>query len=278
MKTHASLQVPLIALFMIGVLITATVGVVRAQDSGGDGTPLPEVAPPEIDDLPSDAELQDLQFIADQDGISLQEAIDRYAWHDNFSLATSGIREAAPEDFAGAEIVGPRQAQIAFKGQPPQAALFILDIFRDSHSGVTVEVRTGLGYSEAELQKAIPAVHYAVIRSPGVRDATTSFESSTAQIRTVVALELTASPAVLENLRAIATQSLIDETRPDITDSITVSVARSPFPGLGGVNSETENMFGEVLTIGVLLIGLLAVVVCVLVWLFFRRGGLQRSE
>ena len=261
----------LVAMFMLGILGTVPVDVVHAQDSGGEGTPVPEAAPPEIDDPPSDAELQDLQFIADQDGISLQEAIDRYAWRDNFSLATSRIREAAPEDFASAEIVGPRQAQIAFKGQPPSTALDILDIFRNSHSGVTVEVRTGLGYSEAELQKAIPAVHYAVIRSPGVRDATTSFESSTAQIRTVVALELTASPSVLKNLRAIATQSLIDETRPDITDSITVSVVRSPFPVLGGVDSMTESVFGGVVTVGVFLIGLLALVACFLVWLFIRR-------
>ncbi len=261
----------LVAAFMLGILGTAPVGVVHAQDAGADGTPVPESALPEIDDPPSDAELQDLQFIADQDGISLQEAIDRYAWHDNFSLATSRIREAAPEDFASAEIVGPRQARIAFKEQPPQAALDMLDIFRDSHSGVTVEVRTGLGYSEAELQKAIPAVHYAVFRSPGVRDATTSFESSTAQIRTVVALELTASPSVLKNLRAIATQSLIDETRPDITDSITVSVARSPFPVLGGVDSMTEDLFGGVVTAGISLIGMLALAVGFLVWLFIRR-------
>ena len=261
----------LMALPMICVLIAATVGVVHAQDTGDGGTPPPEAAPPEIADPPSDAELDDLQFIANQEGISLEEAIDRYAWRDNFSLAISKIREAAPGSFAGAEIAGDRQAWIAFTEQPPKAAFDILDTFTSSHSSISVEVRTDASITEAELQKAIPAVHYAVLESPGVRNASTSFDSSNAQIRTVVALELTASPFVLDDLRAIATQRLIEETRPDILDSITVSVIRSPYPVLGGVDSMTESLVGGVVTVGVMLIGLLAFAACFLAWLLLRQ-------
>ena len=275
---NTNLKALLIALSIFGALITMTVGVVHAQDAGDVGTPPPEQTPTKIDDPPSDAELQDLQFIADRDGISLQEAIDRYAWHDNFSKMASTIREVAPQDFAGAEIVGPRHARIAFAGQPPKAALDILDIFTSSHSGVSVEVRTGLGYSEVELEKAIPAVHYTVLRSPGVRNASTSFDSSTAQIKTVVVLELTASASVLDNLQAIATQRLIDETRPDILNTISVSVVRSKFGVLGGVDSIAENLSGRVLTIAVVVIGLLAFVICLLAWLFLRRGARRRGQ
>ena len=273
-----SLKVMLMAMFAFGALITMTVGVVHAQDAGDVGTPPPEQTPTKIDDPPSAAELEDLQFIADRDGISVQEAIDRYAWHDNFSKMASTIREVAPQDFAGAEIVGPRHARIAFAGQPPKAALDILDIFTSSHSGVSVEVRTGLGYSEVELEKAIPAVHYTVLRSPGVRNASTSFDSSTAQIKTVVVLELTASASVLDNLQAIATQRLIDETRPDILNTISVSVVRSKFGVLGGVDSIAENLSGRVLTIAVVVIGLLAFVICLLAWLFLRRGARRRGQ
>ena len=271
------LRAILVVLLMLGILVTATVGVAHAQDAGDDGTPLPEAAPPEIDDPPSEAELQDLQAVADREGISLQEAIDRYAWRDNFSLAVSRVRDVAPEVFAGAEIVGDSNAWISFVEQPPQAALDILDIFRSSHSSISVEVRTNASITEAELQKAIPAVHYAVLRSPGVRNASTSFESSTSQIRTVVALELTASPFVLNDLRAIATQRLIEETRPDILDTISVSVVRSPYPILGGVDSMTESLGGGVVTVGVMLIGLLAFVACFLAWLYLRRGKWRRG-
>ena len=276
-SNSTSLKLLLIALFMLGILGTGPVGTVHTQDAGGDGTPVPESAPPEINDPPSDAELDDLQFMADQEGISLQEAIDRYAWRDNFSLAVSRIREATPEVFAGAEIVDDSKAWVSFVGQPPKAALDILDVFRSSHSSISVEVRAYASITAAELEKAIPAVHYAVLRSPGVRTASTSFESSTAQIRTVVVLELTASPFILDDLRAIATQRLIDETRPDILDNISISVVRSPFPVLGGVDSATESLFGGVVTVGVMLIGLLVLVVCFLAWLFLRRSMRRRS-
>ena len=168
--------------------------------------------------------MEDLQFIADQRGISLQEAIDRYGWHDNFSLAASRIREAAPETFAGAEIVDGANAWIAFTGHPPKEALDIIDIFTGSHSGVTVEVRTDKSFTEAEISDAVPAVHYALLEVQGVRTAHTSFNSSTAQIESRVMLESEASETTLDDLRAIATERLIAVTRPDILDSISLSV------------------------------------------------------
>ena len=167
---------------------------------------------------PSDTELIDLQAVADQYGISLQEAIDQHAWNDDFSRAVSKIRVAAPETFAGAEIVDGSHAWIAFTGPPPKAALDIVDIFTSSHSGVAVEVRTSRSVTEAELETAIPAVHYAVFKAPGVLNASTSFESATGEIVAVVVLESTASDSVLDDLRAIAEKRLIDVTRPDILD------------------------------------------------------------
>ena len=123
----------------------------------------------------------------------------------------------------------------------PRAALDIIEFFRSSHSGVSVEVRTDLGFSEAELEEAIPAVHYAVLKATEVLDASMSFDSATGQIRTIVVLESTASDSILDDLRAIATKRLIDVTRPDILDSITISVARSGGPILGGDESNTDD-------------------------------------
>ena len=202
--------------------------------AGEESTPPPEAAAPEIDDPPSDAELRDLQHIASQEGISLLEAIDRYAWNDNFALAVEKIREAVPAAFTGSEIVDAGHAWVAFTGPAPEAALDIIDTFTSSHSGVSVEVRTELGFSEVELQRAIEAVHYAVLGAPEVRDASTSFDSATGQIRTTVVLESTASDSVLDDLRAVAEKNLIDATRTDILNSITTSVVRSDSQVLGG--------------------------------------------
>ena len=181
-----------------------------------------------------------MQAIAARKGISLQEAIDRYGWNDNFALAVSRVRAAAPVTFAGAEIVDGAHAWISFTRHPPKAALDIIELFRSSHNRVSVEVRTDLGFSEAELEEAIPAVHYAVLKASGVLDASTSFDSATGQIRTIVVLEDTASDSRLDDLRTMATKRLIEVTRPDILDSITISVVRSQGPVLGGADSKTQ--------------------------------------
>lgn len=142
-----NLNAILSALLVLSALLTSTVSVAHAQEAGDEGTPPPEAVPPEIDAAISDAELSDLQAVASQYGISLQEAIDRYGWHNDFASAVSKIQEAAPEAFAKAEIVDAGRAWVGFAAGAPQAALDIIDAFTSSHSGVSVEVRTDLGFT-----------------------------------------------------------------------------------------------------------------------------------
>ncbi len=216
--------------------ITNTPGVEGKETATPDAAP-PESSPPEIDDPPNAAELEDLQFIADQKGISLQEAIDRYGWRDNFSLAASRIREAAPETFAGAEIVDGANAWIAFTGHPPEEALDIIDIFAGSHSGVTVEVRTDKSFTQAEISDAVSAVYYALLEAQGVRISHTRFNRDTAQMESRVMLESATSETTVDDLRAIATERLIAVTRPDILDNISLSVVlvdRHPYGVVDG--------------------------------------------
>ena len=248
MKEKTKLKVLFAALFMFGALVTSTISVVHAQGAE-DEEPTPEeaeVAPPEIDDAPSAAELQDLQTVASQSSISLQEAIDRYDWNSDFSVAVSKIEEAVPEAFARAEIVDGDHAWVGFAGGAPQAALDIIDTFTSSHSGVPVEVRTDLGFTAVELRSAIQAVHSAVFEAPEVRDAATSFDFATGQITTTVILESTASGSVLDDLRTVAATKLIDATRADIINSITTTVVRSDAPVLLRLESSTEHQEGLV--------------------------------
>ena len=207
----------------------------RPWVSGDDVAEMPDVAPPKIGDAPNDAELEDLQFIADQEGISLQTAIERYGWRDNFSLAVQEIQEAVSVAFVGAEIVDGSNAWVAFKGTPPQAALVIINEFRSSHRGVSVHIRTGKeGLTEEERSKVVTTVHYAVYRDPEVRDAITYFDRDTSQIRTTVVLDAAASDSAIERLKAFAETKLIEATRADILNSISVVVVRSERDVLGG--------------------------------------------
>jgi len=213
-----------------------------AGQAGCDCSSVSEAAPPEIDGPISEAELRDLQFVAGQEGISLQEDIDRYAWNDNFALAVTMIREASPEAFADAAIVDANHAWVAFTGSAPKEALDIIYIFTGSHSSVSVEVRTGSCFTEAELQSAIEAVHYAVLESPDVLDASTWFDTETGRITTTVVLESTASASVLDDLGAVAGKALTEATRADILNCITTSVVRSNIQVTGGSDSSTEHL------------------------------------
>lgn len=53
---------------------------------------LPDVAPATVESAPNEAELQDLATIAEQEGITLDQAIARYAWNDNFTITLDEIR------------------------------------------------------------------------------------------------------------------------------------------------------------------------------------------
>ena len=97
-------------------------------------------------------------------------------------------------------------------------------------------MRAGIEFTEAELQKAIPAAHYAVYESPEVRDATTSFDYATGRITTTVILESAASDSVLDALRADAMRAIIAATRADFLNSITYAVVRSNRESLGGLD------------------------------------------
>ena len=232
------LGLPLI-LTIAALIVVVSVSVIYTE---GDGEVQGE---PGISDAPSAAELEDLQYLADQGDISLQEATDRYGWNDNFALAVSKIREAAPTAFTGAEIVDGDRAWIGFAGSAPQGVLDIINSFRDSHSGVSVKVRTDQGFTENELKSAIEAVHYAAFKTAEVSDAATSFDSTTGKIMTVVILESTASDSVIDDLRTVAATKLTQATREDIVNSITTAVVSSDQEVLGGTDDSTKHLGGE---------------------------------
>lgn len=237
-------------LYVVVMVALVTAAPVAQADNavGGESLPIPDVARPQIDDPMIDAELEDLRALASQQGTSLQAAIDRYAWNDNFAITVSEVREASPDAFTGAEIVDGGGAWVAFAAGAPERALEIIDTFKKSHATVTVEVRTDLGFTEVELEKAIETVHYAMFESANVRDVSTSFDFDTRQITAVVALDSDASDSALDDLRADATKKLVDSGLEGILDSIAISVVRSNLPALGGSDSNTEHLGGESLS------------------------------
>ncbi|MGH3735041.1 MAG: hypothetical protein ACRDT6_05400 [Micromonosporaceae bacterium] len=208
---------------------------------------IPDVAPPTIGDPVSEAELQDLQTLADQSGMSLDAAIDRYAWNDNFALAVAEIREAHPEAFTMAEIVGGR-ARVAFAGEVPDDAREIIAGFSRAHRGVSVDVQRGWGYTELSLERAVEDVHYAVLASPAVGDAVTSFDSATGEITTAVVLKSGHATAALGALREVAGKRLATSADRAVAARITATVVASKHSALGGDDSSSYHHGGEYLS------------------------------
>lgn len=247
-RSFRTMTVFMVLLTLSLIFVSVGIGSASVSQATDEIGNLPDVAAPKIGDPPNAAEMEDLERIATQYGMSLQDAIDRHAWNDNFSLAVQKIRESSPEAFAGAEIVDANNAWVAFANDAPKAALDWIDVFSSSHSGVLVEVRTGLGFTEAELEKAVPAAHYAVFDAPGVRDAVTRFDYATGQITTTVVLEGAVTGSVIDDLQAAAAKGLTDATRADILGRITNSVVRSYSEDLGEDDSGSYHHGGEILT------------------------------
>lgn len=222
----------------------------RAHDGisagAGSHTDLPDVAQPHIDDAISEAELEDLTFLAEQNGMSLQAAIDRYAWNDNFALAVADLREADPSALAGAAIVDGGSAWVAFAADAPELAKDIIFAFERAHTGVAVEVRPDFGFAEREMEQAIEAVHYSVLESAGVRNASTSFDSESRRITTIVSID--SDEAALDDLRARAADSLGTVGLGHLSQTISVAVVESALPTLGGRDDGTAHIGGEAIT------------------------------
>lgn len=216
------------------------------QPSSSEGlalTDLPDVAAPQIDDPISVAELEDLKTLASQQGMSLQDAIDRYAWNDNFALAVSDLREKYPDAFAGAEIVGARGAWVGFAADAPDAAIEIIDAFEKAHTAVEVQVRPGFGFTEVELANAVATVHYAALGANGVRDATTTFDYETRQITSAVALG-DGAVAALDDVRDAATGHVVDSGLGKLLERIAIKVLESDVPRAVPADS-TAHIGGE---------------------------------
>ena len=165
--------------------------------------------------------------MADQEGISLEHAIDRYGWQSAFSRLASSVRTTSPGAFAGARIED-TGGSISFKGAVPDEAQYIIDSFRSDYGGVTVELHTDMGYSETEVDAAVKAVHYALLRESDVADVGTSFESETATVIADVVLAGPVPDTALAELTALAQEKV---AALGLADRLGVTVTRTKSVG-----------------------------------------------
>ena len=216
----------------------------------------------EIDCDPSPTELEDIAFIAEQDGIPLDEAVARHGWQGCFGAVTSYLDEVYSDEYAGAAIVDDGHgAWIAFKGDVPEEAAELVEAIP-----VTVEFIGGKGFSEAELNEALQAVHYDVSSHEDVVAVSGSYDIETGVI-TINAqpLESLTDPAQRERLRQML--------RPNQPANTAITVDVVIVDELGGVDEASSSQTGGLSPVTYASV-LAAAVIALLAGLLTRGRGL----
>ena len=173
------------------------------------------------------AELNDLQFIANQDGITLDESIARYAWRDDFSRMTTTIEDEEPNSVVEAGKTGRSLAWIKFSGSISGNARNAIDKFKSENPHVTVSLQTGRGpgFTRREADEAVIGAHFAVMAEDGVQDSVTYYDSDAVGIVVTVQMATPPSREKLYSLAKAAERGAAEATRPDITDSLTIALS-----------------------------------------------------
>lgn len=199
---------------------------------GGQLPDLPDVPPATIGAPLTEAQLYDLGVIAEGEGISLSEAIERYAWHEPFSLLVDQIREEYPDAFAGARIEDSGNPWIAFKNAAPNGASDAISSF-DALPGSSreVEIITDRGFTEVELDDQLVTAHFAALEQTSVANASSAYDIATGRIRIEVEPARLATDGTVRN--ELGRQPVLTEDNVDIVvvDEVVDSVDAYAYGG-----------------------------------------------
>jgi len=166
----------------------------------------------------SEAELGDLRFLAEENGWTLSETLNRVAWQQGFAEFVQELREQYPDEYSAAAILpeaGPRSVFIAFRYDIPGG---VRSDPRLDH--LDVEFRDQQGFAESEVVEQTEAIFFAVLDA-GFPDAHAFPDPSTGLI--MVEIERRAEDAGRsdsEIRNSLPTEALADNVRTTFVDSL----------------------------------------------------------
>jgi hypothetical protein len=220
----------------------------------------------EIDCEPSPTELEDIAVIAEQDGLTQDEAMARYGWQGCFGEVTSYLSGVYSDQYAGAAIVQDgRGAWIAFKADIPEEAHGLVEAIP-----VPVELVGSRGFSEAELNETLVSVYPDISNHEDVVAASGSYDIETGVIT------IHAQP--LASLTDSDQRERLRETlQPDQPVNTAISIEVVVVDELGGRDDESSGQTDG--SSPAVYAGVLAASVLVLLagWLMRDRGRSSRT-
>ena len=162
----------------------------------------------------TEAEEADLRAVAQQKGISYDEAVWRFGWQDDLGRVLARISRDYPDDYTSSALRDDRSAVVRFLGGVPPEVQTLLDEFSEAYE-VKIVVETGSGYNERDLSEAISRVHYALFCAEGVENASTGADKGV--IKSTVQLSVDAPDSLMDNLRLIAQAALESGAHQDMS-------------------------------------------------------------
>ena len=201
-RTKARAGVLLLLALALVLPMTVQAASPPGSDDGGFGTPgagAPAgggVADEEAPSNPSDpvsrfaageisaALREQLTWQAEQEGISLDKAIEKYAWQGPLAYLVNEIRQDYPDDFAGARIEEDLTAWVAFSGTTPAGAASSIRAFPRA-----VQIIENRGFTEAGLNRRLTAVHDSMMANDKVEDAVSTYDLATGRLEVTAAIE-----------------------------------------------------------------------------------------
>ncbi|MFG1943966.1 S1 family peptidase [Nonomuraea sp. NPDC048826] len=173
--------------------------VTEAAGRGIDAATLPYL---KIDDLPL-AELVDLEDVAEAEGITHEQAIDRYGWQPAFGKVAETLRRAYPDAITTASISQDgRGARLAFKGPIPPRAITLARMLP-----VAVDLVGETGFSEREVEAARTRALKAVTGRAGTGDVGAEYDAEKGTVTIEVEAQAT-TQEVREDLDEVAGSTL----------------------------------------------------------------------
>ncbi|MDP4510600.1 chymotrypsin family serine protease [Nonomuraea turcica] len=174
---------------------------------------IPDVA---IDDL-SAAHIEVLKGMAQAQGVSFSEAIERHGSWPSAKQKLVQLQQAFKGEFAGGERAADgSHVWLGFKGDIPAPAIETAKTLP-----LRVELQGRLGYTEAELNDTKKRVHHALRDDPRFSDVASYYDAKTGTVHSLVVPAPAAKASVQDNAVDSAVSSLV--TNPSITVDVTVT-------------------------------------------------------
>lgn len=195
----------------------------------------------------SEAELRDMQTLATQRELPIDTVVNRYGWNNDFALGLTQLRAATADSFAASGILGSERAWVGFAEEAPDAADEFVAAFQEVHPNVVVELRSGLGFSEKDIDRLVQTVHYSLVDADHVADAATWFDWDERTVVANVGSTTDDARSLTAALTETAARAVADADLLPLLDRASISVSVTETDRVSGDENSNEHRGGEAL-------------------------------